>query len=240
MSPPSLPPHEMLARQAAWLEPARARLLRRVSVARRRRVLDLGCGSGAVTGELVRRAGGKVLALDRSRHALGADAAPFASAVRLCGDAAGLPLADGTVDLVFCQWALMWMDAAAVLAEVRRVLAPGGALVALEPDYGALIEHPPQIATRVLWLAALRRAGADPRLGRKLPGLLAPLGFEVQVDLLDRVTAPDAARFDLLRGLPLTDDERETLARVEQADRELAAAARVVHLPMFLITAVKT
>ena len=57
---PALPSKTLLEAQAEWLAPARARLLRRVGIARRRRILDLGAGYGAVTGELVRRGGGFV------------------------------------------------------------------------------------------------------------------------------------------------------------------------------------
>jgi SAM-dependent methyltransferase len=237
MTDPSRPIHELLARQAAWLAPARARVLRRVHVARRKRVLDLACASGAVTGELVRRSGGMVVALERSFAAISTDARPFAGARRLCADAARLPFSDGVFDLVFCQFALVWLDAAAVLGEVRRVLSPGGVLVALEPDYGGMIEHPPEIATRSLWLSALCRTGADPEISRKLPGLLAALQFDIRVDLLDRLTPPDPARYELLRGLRLTADEQEALARIEQAEALLAPTNRVVHLPMFLLTA---
>ena len=53
-----------------------------------------------------------------------------------------LPFADGAFDLVFCQFALLWLDAAAAVGEVRRVLSPGGVLAAIEPDYGGMIEHP--------------------------------------------------------------------------------------------------
>ena len=214
-------------------------MFRRVEIARRRRVLDLACGSGAVTGELVRRAGGRVVAVDCSRAALVADSKPFSGAVRLCADAIRLPLASGSFDLVFCQFALLWLDAAAALGEVHRVLQPGGVLVALEPDYGGLIEHPPQVATRELWLAALARAGADPYIGRKLPGLLAATGFHVRVDLLDRLVPPSAARFDFLRALPLEEEERQELARIEAADRACRSPASLAHLPMFLATATK-
>ena len=239
MTDPSLPSQELLDQQAAWLAPARARLLRRIRIAGRRRVLDLASGGGAVTGELVRRSGGPVVALDRSRRALAADAKPFDGAARLCGDAARLPFADGSFDLVFCQFALLWLDLPAVVGEVARVLQPGGALVALEPDYGGMIEHPPPIATRQLWVSGLRRAGAEPQVGRKLPGLLAAAGFEVRVDLLDRLTPPSSARFDLLRDLPLDENERRALGQIEQADAACEDPGRVVHLPIFLVTATR-
>lgn len=232
-----LPPHELLQQQAAWLAPARSRLLRRVHIARRRRVLDLGCGSGAVTAELARRCSGKVVALDRSQQALKRELEAFAGAQAVCGDAARLPLADASFDLVFCQFALMWLDVTAVVREIHRVLQPGGVLVAIEPDYGGLIEHPPSLATRDLWLAALDRAGADPTVGRKLPERLAAAGFKTHVELLDRLTPPSPARFEMLRGLPLTREEEARLREIEAADAACEDSVRVVHLPVFLVTA---
>ena len=153
-----LPSPDLLAQQAAWLAPARARVLRHIGIARRRRVLDLGAGYGAVTGELVRRAGGPVVALDRAVHAL-RPALPFRGASRVGGDAARLPFAAQCFDVVFLQLTLLWITPlAAALDEIARILIPGGVLVALEPDYAGLIEQPPSIATRDLWLTGLRRA----------------------------------------------------------------------------------
>ncbi len=61
---------------------------------------------------------------------------------------------------------------ASAIKEIYRVLQPKGMLVAIEPDYGGMIEYPPEIATGDLWIAALSRAGADPCIGRKLPSIL--------------------------------------------------------------------
>jgi SAM-dependent methyltransferase len=215
--------------------------LRRVAVARRRSVLDLGAGRGAVTGELVRRCGGRVTALDHAPNALREEKEPFADALRVCADALRLPFTDGAFDLVFCQCALMWMaPATAAVGEIRRVLQKDGVLVALEPDYGGMVEHPPAIATRDLWLAALVRVGADPLIGRKLPGLLETHGFAVRVDLLPELLPPETARFELLRGLPLTDEEQTALRLIEEKEKALPGDwARVAHLPFFLVTATK-
>jgi SAM-dependent methyltransferase len=232
-----VPSWALLEQQAAWLAPARTRLLRRAGIARRRSILDLGCGRGAVTAELVRRGGGRVVALDCNPEAFDGSAPRFAGATAICASAEQLPLADGAFDLVFCQFALLWLDVPAAVGEIRRVLAPGGALAALEPDYGGMIEYPPEIATRDLWLAGLGRAGADPCVGRKLPGILAAAGFAVHVDLLGRLLPPSRVRFDLLGGLPLSDEENARRRQAEQADAGLDDSLRVVHLPMFSILA---
>lgn len=233
----SLPGEELLREQAAWLAPARSRLLRRAEIARRQNVLDLGCGYGAVTGELVRRAGGKVTALDCCKEVFAANPNSFAGATCVGGRAERLPLDNGTFDLVFCQFALLWFDLPAAIREIRRVLAPGGVLVALEPDYGGLIEYPPEIGLGDIWASGLRRAGADPCVGRKLPAFLSHVGFRVHVDLPDRLTPPSRLRFRMVEGLPLLPEERETLEKAEKSDADLGDAPRVVHLPVFFLLA---
>jgi len=237
----ALPSVKLLEEQAPWLAPARARLLRNVAIAHCRRVLDLGAGCGAVTPELVRRARGSVMALDREAAALQECATAFVGASRAAGDALHLPFADDTFDLVFCQLTLLWISPLAqALAEIWRTLAPGGALVALEPDYGGLMEYPPEIATRDLWLHGLTRAGADPCVGRKLPALLSQQGFMCRVALFDTLEPPAPERFELLRGLPLESAEQAALKEIAlQAHRLSGGWGQVAHLPFFLVTALK-
>lgn len=238
-SPAAIPSATLLEHQAAWLAPARAMLLRRISIARRRRVLDLGAGRGAVTAELARRAGGTVIALDREVAALEEIQAEGASLVG--GDARRLPFQATHFDLVFSQLTTLWIDdVATAVREVWRILMADGVWIALAPDYGGMMEHPPEIATRELWIAGLQRAGADPQVGRKLPGMCAVQGFEVRVDLCSSLRPPASERFDLLRGLPLTPDERAELDHIAgQAAMRTEAWSQVAHLPFFLITATK-
>jgi SAM-dependent methyltransferase len=199
-------------------------------------VLDLGAGSGAVTPELARRSDGRVVALDQAWHPLRAAADPG-----ICAHAGRLPFPAASFDLVFCQCALLWMaPLPSVVGEIWRVLQPGGMLLALEPDYGGLIEHPPAVALREIWLAALARAGAEPLVGRILPGMLARQGFEVRADLLPELLPPSPARFDLLRGLPLTRREQRALRRAERAAATLNDSWRqIAHLPFVLLSATR-
>lgn len=236
---PDLPSLRLIREQAAWLAPARAWLLQRAGVEQRRSLLDLGCGFGVVSQELARlSSSGVVVALDHSLPALLKAQAALHDAPPACADATRLPFADASFDLVFCQLALLWMPLEATLAEVRRVMQPGGVLLAIEPDYGGMIEQPPELATRELWLAGLARAGADPLVGRKLPGLLAGLGFTVQVELMNELTPPVPQRFDLLAGLPLKRKERRQAKAVQRSAKHLTEPwQQVVHLPFMLVTA---
>lgn len=236
---PDLPSSELLERQAQRLSALRGRVLRRLGVAHLGPVLDLGAGQGAVTGELLRRSRGPVVALDRRAEALHSSGS-FEGALRVAADGKALPFADDSFALVYLQVVLLWdCDPRAVIGEVARVLRPGGVAVAVEPDYGGLIEWPEEIALSALWRAALSRAGADPLVGRKLPGLFHAAGFEVQVDLLSAPSAADADRFELLGELLLTEEERADLERCRKADRELRAAEKLVHLPFLFVTGKK-
>ena len=123
-------------RRAAWFaQPPGAPLfggLIDYGAVRGQRVLEVGCGLGAISGELARH-GARLTALDLTwtgvasvKRRFGLDRAR-ASAVQ--GDASRLPFADASFDLVWSWGVLLHVpDLAAALAEIRRVLRPGGEL----------------------------------------------------------------------------------------------------------------
>ncbi len=234
---PDRPPIAQGRALAGWLAGPRSRALQRAAIGRRERVLDVGSGPGIVTAELTRRAAGETVALDIAEAAL-ADGDYPPEGARVCGDARALPFRDASFDLVFFQNVLLWVgDAPTAVAEAARVLAPGGALVALEPDYGGMIEHP-DLGLRVIWLDALERAGADPLIGRRLPGLCAAVGLQPWVELAHIPAPAEAEATALLLGLPLTPGERR---QVEGARPIIAAAAGgwsvFLHVPYLLVVA---
>jgi malonyl-CoA O-methyltransferase len=119
----------------------RRRLLERLELFRikPRQILDAGCGTGHGARELLRRyRGAALVALDLAPGMLGAARRQRPWLRRLdavCGDAAAIPLADGSVDLVFSNLMLQWCnDPERVFAEFRRVLRPGG--LALFTSFG--------------------------------------------------------------------------------------------------------
>ena len=233
-----LPSQELLREQADWLSPARARLLRQVGIAHRKRILDLGCGYGVVTEELTRRGGGMVVGVDHHFSAVSQIERIFSFGA-VCGDAGALPFVRNSFDLVFCQLALMWMPLDRTAAEIGRVTMKGGAVVAIEPDYGGMLEWPEGAGLKEVWIAALTRAGADPFVGRKLPGVLAREGFEVRVETTSLIQPPSPGRFGLLRGLPLTPEEEVRVREFEFGVENLAKWEVLVHLPFVLAIGTK-
>jgi SAM-dependent methyltransferase len=97
-------------------------------------VLDVACGPGNFTREFARAVGpaGLALGIDGSRTMLERGGEELRRAdpgnlVLICGDAAALPLRDGTVDAVCCFAALhLFSDPFVALDEMRRALRPGG------------------------------------------------------------------------------------------------------------------
>ena len=97
-------------------------------------VLDVGSGTGHAAAAMRRRwPKAQVIALDlalpmlRQAKKQAGWWKPFA---RVCADARALPLAEGSVDVVFSNLCLQWVeDLPAVLAGFRRVLRPGGLLL---------------------------------------------------------------------------------------------------------------
>lgn len=96
------------------------------------RVLDAGCGIGQWTRALAETNPG-VVGLDRhpgrvalARRLLAADPGAGGRADVLVGDLLALPFRAAAFDAVFCYGVLMLVDASRALAELARVVRPGG------------------------------------------------------------------------------------------------------------------
>ena len=127
-----------------------AQLADLAGVAEGQRVLDVGCGTGALTGELVRRVGAaSVTAVDPSEPFVAAARDRFRGVdVRLAA-AESLPFPDATFDSALAQLVVHFMaDAVAGLAEMARVTREGRAVAA------SVWDHAEQGPLTAFWSAA--------------------------------------------------------------------------------------
>ena len=108
---------------------------------RAERVLDLGAGNGWLARRLAGSHRVTALDLDASDTGLGALADPRVH--RLCGDLEALPLQDARFDVVIAAAALHYAaDLPRALAEIARVLRPGGTFVLADsPIYADALER---------------------------------------------------------------------------------------------------
>ena len=104
-------------------------------------ILDLGAGTGRMTGELKRRfRRSLVVALDLAPGMLREaqkHQSFFRRFERVCADATRLPVADASIDVVVSSLMLQWCDPPdPAFAEIRRILKPAGlfAFSTLGPD----------------------------------------------------------------------------------------------------------
>jgi SAM-dependent methyltransferase len=101
------------------------------------RVLDVGCGTGALTFELVRRVGAAgVAAVDPSPSFVDACRARNPGVDVQVAAAESLPFPEGSFDSAIAQLVVHFMtDAVAGVGEMRRVTRPGGSVVGAVWDY---------------------------------------------------------------------------------------------------------
>lgn len=152
------------------------------------KVLDFGCGPGTISVGLAKAvAPGELQGVDieASQIAMAqaaAQAGGHDNAHFQVSDATNLPFADNTFDVAHCHAVLMHVPKLAqALAEVKRVLKPGGILSARESVIGAHIFEPdPQGHLKQAtdtFAKLLTASGGHPNLGKALKRILLEAGF---------------------------------------------------------------
>ena len=102
---------------------------RAVAEARPRRLLDIGCGVGQFAERVQRELGTEVIAIDVSERMV--ELTRTRGIQTEVGDAQALPFEDGEFDCVTANWVLYHVpEIDKALEEAKRVLAPGGTIVA--------------------------------------------------------------------------------------------------------------
>ena len=169
------------------------------------RVLEIGCGTGAIIRALARRA-------DFSGSAVGVDQSPafieaagrFADSERIgdavgfkVGDAHNLGFADESFDIAIAHTLISHVtDPELVLNELSRVIRKGGTLVVFDGDYASLtFAFPDSEFGRKMDHALARATFNNPLVMRNLIHLLPKAGFEIIETLANAVSEVGSASY---------------------------------------------
>lgn len=153
-----------------WSRRVAPEFLSWLAIAPGKRWLDVGCGTGALCAAVIEHCSpAAVTGVEPSENFLAAARAELGGRADLrSGSATQLPLADDAVDVVVSGLVLNFVgDAPAAMAEMVRVVRPGGTIAAYVWDYAEKME-----LMRYFWDAA---AALDPGAARLDEGVRFPL-----------------------------------------------------------------
>ena len=202
-------------------------------------VLDVACGTGVVAHAAADRMGGRgtVVGVDLNPAMLAVARRLHPDIDWRQADAAELPFANGSFDVVLCQSALMFFpDVAQALREMARVVtAPGSVAVQVwgrlesQPGYGPFVE----VAARHAGPEAVHLLGAYWLLGDldALTALFESVGLRVTATRTRLGTARFGSIDELVRteveSTPLVEKvSAETYRRIREDSREALARFR--------------
>ena len=233
--------HTRYSQQAKWTRDLRAYIFKKAKLEDANRVLEVGCGTGAILSELPPRIPLHGLDLDPTALVECRIHAPTVSLIH--GNALSLPYPNESFEIVYCHFLLLWVrDPLRGLLEMKRVTRSGGHIIAFaEPDYSHRIDEPHELVQLGKWQTeSLVKQGADPSLG----GRLAELFFQAGIRINETGTihggesdaSPDEWEIEWaviesdLAGLVSGEDIQEMKALDQQARTR---GERVYHVPTF-------
>lgn len=199
-----------LKQQAENSSKYRHKLYNKVDLRNRNKILDVGCGTGAVTLDIASFTNGEVIGIDIDTEKLQEAERALAKVpnIKLMEtDILDLPFDDGTFDLVVFNIVMMHIkpkDQSRAVAEMARVTKKGGfVLGTCEPDYEARVEYPEDEMTQLIF-DNIKEVAADVAAGRKLKVLFNEAGLQTEVGI------------DTEDDFILIKDDRVWLARFKQ------------------------
>ena len=169
--------HTRYLQQAAWTRDLRKYLFERAGLGCSNRILEVGCGTGAILSEIPRPVSLHGLDLDAVALAECRIHAPDASLTR--ADGHHPPYPDQSFDIAYCHYLLLWAkDPLQVIKEMARVSRH--IIAFAEPDYSRRVDEPAGLKTLgIFQTESLRRQGANPSFGGMLADTFHRAGIQI-------------------------------------------------------------
>lgn len=211
--------------QAKIFEPEITRELELMGLKKGMRVLDAGCGTGAITRMIARMvAPGEVHGRDIDPVFIEAakkfaEEEDFTNIQFDLGNIDNLEFDDDSFDAAYCRLVLMHVkDPVVSVGELRRVTTSGGLIAASDNDDGGVIVYPPIPAAMKAWSKYgehARTRGEDRYVGRKLFSIFSQAGLRTIeiVPIPQPVTQQDPNLLALFAAVPkqIVEADKEAL-----------------------------
>ena len=171
--------HKRYLQQANWTKELRAYIFKEIGLNKAFRVLEVGCGTGAILSKIDFPVHGLDIQLASVKEAKIHTQGKFPLT---CADAFSLPYADASFDVVFCHFLLLWLPKPAdALQEMIRVTKRNGHIIAFaEPDYSQRVDKPDVLKKLGEWQReALQKQGANTSMGASLAELFYGAGITI-------------------------------------------------------------
>lgn len=214
------------------------------------RVLDFGCGPGFVSLGMANivRSTGHVYGVDLNKQFVLAASKRAVKTPQVTFHAiqdGSVPLANNLVDRALCKNVLEYVPSvSSTLAEIRRLLAPGGRVLAIDSDWRFVVVEPWGAERTARFFDAASVAFKTPEIGRVLRSELLNAGFddvEVQIQAgvdttggslsVLRNMASYATKYDSM-------DPREVEKLLTEAESAVENGAYLFALPQFSVTGI--
>jgi len=230
--------------QASWTKPLREYLLSQLGFTKNSRILELGCGTGIILRELSNSLGCNPIGIDFDFERLRISQHFASEPLLFCADGNFPPFRDECFDFIIFHYFLLWLkNPAFLLKSVKRLLVPGGSIVAFaEPDYKSRIEYPDDFEKiGSLQTKSLIHQGIDPSIGRQLPGLLSAAGYkDIQFGIsgfqkpVNSISMDHSSEWEVLMNDLKIIGKSSLLTKYKSLDQEaIAKGERVSWVPTF-------
>lgn len=173
--------HNRFLQQAQWTKGFREFIFPRIGIKEANRILDIGCGTGALMEEITAPNQGLAVGGDLNLGHLRWAMRNSPGGIYFCGDGHSLPFPAQTFQTSLNHFLLLWVEEPIrVVREMKRVTKQDGYVLALaEPDYGGRLDYPPPLdKIKARQISSLKRQGADPKIGRKLKNIFQEAGIQ--------------------------------------------------------------
>lgn len=165
--------HKRFTQQARWTSVLRRYFFDYIALPSSSRILEVGCGTGAVLKELPSSKDSWGIDLNFTYLRKARRITPESKLVS--GNGCALPFQTGSFSVAFCHYLLLWIQQPLeLISEMIRVTHKGGYIAFFaEPDYTPVNDAPEEfMEIKRIQCDALFREGANPFIGSRLNGFL--------------------------------------------------------------------